>query len=86
MPRIRTPTASRLLPCLDCRRAGGAKAREEIAVDYLNYVLGERRLRFDDDRRLPYLPRACCQQATKSDVDVGQVPEPVMVARIASQA
>jgi hypothetical protein len=61
-------SASRLLPCLDCRSAASAKALEEIAVDYLNYLRGERRLRFDDDRRLPYLPKACCKQA-KVDVN-----------------
>jgi len=61
-------SASRLLPCLGCRSAASVKALEEIASDYLNYLRGERRLRFDDDRRVSYLPRACCRQV-KPDVD-----------------
>jgi hypothetical protein len=43
----------------------------------LNYVLGERRLRFDDGRRLAYLPKACCRQ--KADAAV-EAPAPEQVA------
>jgi len=52
------------LPCLTCQR--GTAAREEIITSYLNFLRGERRLRFDDRPR-PLLPRACCKQA-KPDV------------------
>ena len=62
-------SASRLLPCLGCRSAASVKALEEIASDYLNYLRGERRLRFDDDRRIAYLPRACCKQVKRVDVE-----------------
>jgi len=48
-----------MLPCLGCRH--GVRAREEIVVDYLNFLRFERRLR-DDDRPIGYLPRHCCKQ------------------------
>jgi len=85
MPRTRTPSssssASRLLPCLVCRSS--KRALEELVCDYFAYVRGERRLRFDDDRVYPHLPRTCCKQQPKADVDVGMpapAPDPVAAA------
>jgi len=58
------PTASALLPCLDCPRGG--KARKEVAAAYVSFLRGERRPK--DNRPLPYLPQHCCKQR-RADVE-----------------
>jgi hypothetical protein len=62
-------SVSQFLPCLDCASGLSARALEEVVTNHFAYLRGERRLRFDDDRPFPHLPRLCCKnQAGEPDI------------------